>query len=65
MDRVEHGTSNRGEQHPLGRLTEKQVKEIRSKIKRGSRGVDIAREYGIASSHVSNIKHRSVWKWLS
>lgn len=52
-DKVAHGTHNRGEAHPLCKLTTEQVKEIR--VAPGW-CKDIARAYGISFQHVWSIK---------
>lgn len=62
-DRLIHGTTSRGENCGMAKLTEIQVHEIRA-----LRGVklqrDIAAQYGIGHSTVSMIQTRKAWPWL-
>lgn len=56
MDRVSHGTSNRGDRHPLSKLTNSQAEEIRRTYATGAttqRG--LAARFGISQSAVSLI----------
>jgi hypothetical protein len=63
MDRVGHGTSNRGEQHGLSTLTTAQVLEIRA-----SKGVAsstaVASRFGINPGTVQKIWRGERWSWL-
>jgi hypothetical protein len=45
----------RGLAHPLGRLSDHQVREIRARRHAGETTVALAAEYGISSTHVSQI----------
>lgn len=56
-----HGTGNVGRNHPMAKLTEEQVLEIRKA--EGTHGV-IGRAYGIAQSHVSLIKSKKTWRHI-
>lgn len=58
MDKRRHGTDNRGERHPMHKLTEDDVRAIRRdpRLQRV-----IADEYRIARSLVSSIKSRKYW----
>lgn len=60
-DKVNKNRSNKGTKHPLNKLTENQVMEIRSS---SGTQVSIARRYGIDQAHVSQIKLRKRWKHL-
>lgn len=62
-DRVEHGTSNRGEQQWAARLTEDDIRAIRRLALTESQGL-ISERFGIHQSHVSKIVSRSSWAWL-
>ncbi|TGV15839.1 hypothetical protein EN816_00885 [Mesorhizobium sp. M8A.F.Ca.ET.173.01.1.1] len=62
-DKLAHGTHNRGERHPLAKLTEDEVRAIYSDD-RTPQSV-IAREYGVSFVTVSDIKRGRSWKWLS
>ena len=61
MDRVEHGTHNRGERHPLVRLNEQDVLDIRASSV--SQSV-LAEKYGVVQSNISAIRSRKIWGWL-
>ena len=52
----------RGESHPFARLTELQVREIRTLIANSGRTNAIARQFGVSPSVVSNIKNGKIWK---
>lgn len=61
MDRVEHGTSNRGTANGCHKLTPDEVREIRA-----ASGIyrEIGDAYGVSMSTVSLIKRRERWAWL-
>lgn len=61
-DKITHGTSNRGEQHPMVKLTETQVLAI---LMDGRVYRVIADEYGISPITVSDIKRGRSWAWMS
>ena len=44
--------------------TEKQAKEIKDRLKKGERGVDLAKEYGVSQSCISAIKCGRSFAWL-
>lgn len=62
-DKIGHGTHGRGERSPAARLTEAQVREIRS-----LRGVltlsQIAQRFGISKGYVSLVHTKRRWAWL-
>jgi hypothetical protein len=39
------------------KLTQNQAEEIRRRLKAGERGCDLARQFGVAQSAISGIKH--------
>jgi len=61
MDRVIHGTSNRGERHGMARLTTDEVLALREA--EGSYR-EIAARFGIAYETARLIKLRKIWGWL-
>jgi hypothetical protein len=63
-DMVRHGRSNRGERSPTAKLTEVQVKEIRSKLKGGMLPKDIAPQYDLHTVTVRDIRRGKLWGWL-
>jgi len=60
-DKMAHGTMIIGEQHHKAKLTEAQVRAIRDDT-RPERVV--ARDYGVSSTTVGEIKRRKSWSWL-
>jgi hypothetical protein len=64
MDRVAHGTSNRGERFGRARLTEEQVREIRYARHIGESSHDVGPRFGVAASTVRSIWSRKSWFWL-
>lgn len=64
QDTISHGRSPRGERHWHHRLTEEQVRSIRSLCTLGINAKAIADMYGIAESTVWSIRLRATWSWL-
>lgn len=68
-DAVRHGTSpliqyrggQRGEKHPMARLSEIQIKEIRAKCPDGKARLAVAEEYGISRNHLWRILRGASW----
>lgn len=60
-DRIQHGTTNRGEQNPNSKLTANDVILIRKDTRSL---VDIGKHYGVDSSTIGHIKKRRGWAWL-
>lgn len=62
-DKITHGTSNRGERHGSAKLTNGDVLAIRElqgqKLQR-----EIAAQFGISTTCVSQIHRREIWGWL-
>jgi hypothetical protein len=62
-DKIEHGTTNRGERQGRHKLTEADVQEIRRLV-----GVfnqtDVAWMYGVDPSTINNIVSGKNWQWL-
>lgn len=63
-DRVVDGTSNRGGNYRNSKLTESQVREIRSMVGAGMLHHDIAAQFGVARTVVTRIANRTRWGWL-
>lgn len=57
-DQIKHGTKTRGERVPQAKLTEADVKAIRSDVRRQA---EIAKAYGVDQSQISEIKSRKAW----
>jgi len=62
-DKSGHGTLRRGSAINTSKLSEDDVRAIRSMIGK-VRGAEIARAWGITPTMVSNIKNRKAWAWL-
>lgn len=65
QDRVEHGTSNRGERCAAHKLTAKQAMEIFHRLNNGERPYLLAPEYGVSQVTVLDIKLGRSWAWLT
>ncbi len=64
QDKIKHG-SHRGERNGMSKLTEEQIVEIREMIKDGWMQKDVAAEFSISQSHVSNIINEIKWRDMS
>ena len=74
MDRVRHGTSNRGERHPNHKLSKEEVIEIKKlataynkktrSIDKGGNYAEIAKRFGVSKSAVEAIVRGTSWGWL-
>jgi hypothetical protein len=62
-DKIKHGTTNRGEQQGASRLTEDDIRQIRSRSGTESQ-LSLAREFQVDPSHISKIVNRQAWGWL-
>jgi len=62
-DRIEHGTSNRGERCGTAKLDRAKIAEIRALKGKMSQRM-VAAKYGISQSHVSLIHRGKTWAWL-
>jgi hypothetical protein len=62
MDRVEHGTANRGERHGQAKLTARIVATIRYDWRSSNRG--LARLYGVSESAVRKARSGETWSCL-
>jgi hypothetical protein len=60
-DMVAHGQSNAGVKHPLAKLTEEQVREVRTLRKAGVRQRVIAEKLGVAQTTISKIDRGIRW----
>lgn len=58
LDRIKHGTSNRGERCAAAKLTEAQVRAIRADTRLQR---EIAAEYGVKENTISRIKSGKRW----
>lgn len=62
-DKISHGTHNRGERHPLAKLTEQQAREILL-LKGVEQQKEIAKLFGVSAATVSSIHRGDRWSWL-
>lgn len=62
-DKILHGTSNRGKRNGQAKLTEKDIKTIRSMEGRFIQK-EIAEVFGISRGAVSSILLKKIWAWL-
>lgn len=63
QEKAEHGTDNRGEKHPLVKLSEDDVRNIRA-LKGKMLQKEIAALYGIGRVQVSRIHNGQRWQYL-
>lgn len=61
-DKIAVGRSNAGSRHGMSKLTEDQVKEIRSGLSSGRPGVEIAAQFGVHPNTISHIKKNRTWR---
>lgn len=60
-DKLIHGTVRQGEDVPTSKLTEHDVRRIRSST---SRVNELAREFGVGHQQISRIRRGERWAWL-
>jgi hypothetical protein len=61
MDKRQHGTHNRGERHPMAKLSPDQVREIRRRGDAGETHSSIAGDFSVARRTVTKIVDRESW----
>lgn len=63
MDRVKHGTDNRGVRNSQAKLDENKVRYIRDIYSQGNKTqTELALKFGVDSSVISEIVNRKLWK---
>lgn len=60
-DRMNKGRGAIGEKHGMAKLTEEQVKTIRSKRSEGAHATDLAKQFGVAQRTISKIVLYQKW----
>ncbi len=63
-DKIEHGTSGKGEKNSMAKLTQEDVDNIRSTYRKGKRGygyISISKKYNVESSTIQKIINREIW----
>lgn len=61
-DKLSHGTVYNGERHHRAKLTEVDVRAIRSQPERSL--PELSRQYGVAKQTICDIRKRKNWAWL-
>lgn len=64
-DRIKHGTDCRGEGHANSKLTEEQVRYIRSNYVFGQNATQLANKFSITVEQVRNIAKRKSWNHVT
>lgn len=64
MHEKNRNRDDRGSKHPMAKLNEDKVIQIRKKINNGDRQIDLAKEYDVHPMTISNIKNRKKWKHI-
>jgi hypothetical protein len=62
LDRIRHGTSNRGHRNGQSKLTEEDVKKI-ANLKGRLPQKELAEKYGVSISAISSIQLGRRWGW--
>lgn len=65
MDRIGHGTGNRGDRHAHAKLSDQDVREIRRMCAAGTLQKDAAALFGLSAATVSMVLARKRWGWLN
>lgn len=60
-DMLLHGTHNRGDHHYGAKLTDEQVREIRSS---DEQGIELATRFHVSQGHISYIRSGVKWGWV-
>lgn len=64
LEKQDHGTMMRGEEHCCSKLLERDIPTIRDRLKCGVSFAIIAADYGVSRSSIANIKYGKAWAWL-
>ncbi len=60
-DRLRDGSDNRGEKHGCSKLTEDQVRYIKSRLNDGMEGKALAKLFNVGRAQISRIKNNLQW----
>lgn len=63
-DKLIHGTHNRGERYGLSKLTENDVRKIRTMIEQQMNDQGIAAKFGVSRWTIRAIRSGRTWAWL-
>jgi hypothetical protein len=55
----------KGEKVGTSKLTAKEVKEIKLKLRQGIKGVGLAEKYNVTTACISLIKRNVNWSWIT
>ncbi len=64
LDRIKHGTDMVGIKHPLSKLTEEQVLQIRIRLANGESAKNVAAEFKVTPQNLQFIAEHSTWKHI-
>lgn len=62
---IDKNTKCRGSAHPIAKLNEIKVAEIKKKLSLGVALAKIGREYEVSKKTILNIKHERIWRHVS
>lgn len=65
MERVLHGTANRGSRHGIAKLKEQDVRKIERLLVKGEAQQNIANKFGVSQGAVADINLGKTWGWLT
>jgi transposase-like protein len=51
----------RGESHPVAKLDEVKVRDIKLRLRRGAKAIDLCREFSVSPPTISAIRHGTTW----
>lgn len=57
QDQIHHGTATRGVKNSQSKLSEEQVREIRSRLTEGESGSSLAKEFGLSDATICRIRY--------
>lgn len=63
-DARKHGTLTRGTRINTSKLTEDQVRIIRSELEQGASQRSLARKFSVEKTTIARIGQRKIWSWL-
>jgi hypothetical protein len=66
QDKAKKGRSHKmkGEDHPLSKLSTKDILEIRSLYKNGVKSKELAKRYNTRMDHITDICRKKIWKHI-
>lgn len=64
-DMIRHGTSTKGEKHHASKLKEKDILQIKEKVKSGKTQAEISREFKVTKQLINGIIKGKGWKHLT